>query len=75
MGAPYIYDISRLRVKQVRVLQFVPSLQTTLYLNFSANGISNRYARFLFLEQIIYSGKVAMKCSLLPPNVYTSDDR
>jgi len=48
---------------------------TTHYLNFSANGISNRSACFLFLEQIIYSGKAAIKCSLLPPNVYSSDDR
>jgi len=60
--------------KQLRVFQFVRSLQTTHYLNFSANGLSNRSACFLFLEQIIYSGKAAIKCSLLPPNVYSSDD-
>ena len=61
--------------KQLRVLQFIRSLQTTLYLNFSANGISHRSACFLFLELIIYSGKAAIKCSLLLPVVYTSDDR
>jgi hypothetical protein len=69
--------------KQLRVLKFVRSLQTTLYLNFSANGISNLSARFLFLGHIIYlfiysfiySRKAAAKCSLLPPNVYPSDDR
>jgi hypothetical protein len=61
--------------KQLQALQLVRSLQTTLYFTFSANGVSNRSACFLFLEQIIYSGKAAIKCSLLPPNVYSSDDR
>jgi len=42
MGAPYIYDISRLRVKMIRITLIVFGKQHDVKIRFSVNSITHR---------------------------------